>query len=1000
MSNAMLKGITNHNNESVREIQARLYAKRLVKEAAIKSQNTAEAIENINLKNTKKGKIKGKTVMDFDETVGISENYIIATKDGKKVKIASADWPNVGEGMIKEGWTMDFTDFNKVTDGKPGPLFDKLKNQIAKYGVENVHILTARAAESAPAIQAWLKSQGINLPLENITGLGNSTGQAKADWIENLILEGYNDIYFVDDAASNIKAVQDMFNKYPPGVLVEGGKSVLVNPIEYDDAGVRFSLSDTFNKVLEDTEGIQAVKVFSRAQGEIRGNNVGGLLDAIYPASAYDFEMFTYKYMGKGEVGEQQALFFKENLFDPYEIATQQIDKKKQAIRNDYKALVKELPKVRKNLKKNIEGTNYTVEQAVRVYTWSKNGIEIPGLSKRDQKALIKVVEADQELVMFADRLSAISRQKEGYVAPSEYWTVEGIAYDLTEMTGKVGRAKALAKWKENVGQIFSEENKNKLRATYGNNHVEALEDMLYRMEYGRKKSSPGRIEANWNNWVNNSVGAVMFFNMRSATLQTISAANYLDWGNNNPAKAALAFANQPQYWKDFGYIFNSDYLKERRSGNKRTINEAELTSAISGSKNKAKAALAWLLEKGFAPTQIADSFAIASGGASFYRNQVKAYEKMGMSTKEAETQAWTDFRDKTEKGQQSSRPDLISQQQAGGLGRLILAFKNTPMQYNRLMIKAMADIKNKRGDLKSNLSKVAYYGAVQNIIFSSLQTALFSALGDEDEWDTKKERVANGMVDSILNGMGLTGAVAVTIKNGYLEYSKQKKKGFKADHTRTIIQFANLSPTIGSKLRKLYGGIQTEEMNEGAIEEMGLTIENPAFSALANIVSATTNIPADRVVGKINNIILASASETEAMDRIALLMGWNAWDLGLTSKTKAKQANIKFKEEKKEEKKTFDFNKKLEFSKTEEEKNIQKQKQEKKQGKKVTCSYNTDDGRCGMAVVEGSTRCTVHQVVKQRDDGKEVQCKKIKSNKKQCGVMTANKSGFCYYHD
>ena len=202
------------------------------------------------------------------------------------------------------------------------------------------------------------------------------------------------------------------------------------------------------------------------------------------------------------------------------------------------------------------------------------------------------------------------------------------------------------------------------------------------------------------------------------------------------------------------------------------------------------------------------------------------------MSTKEAETQAWTDFRQKTEYGQQSSRPDLISQQQAGGLGRLILAFKNTPMQYNRLMIKAIADIKNKRGDLKSNLSKVAYYGAVQNIVFTSLQTALWSALGSEDEWDTKKERVANGMIDSILNGMGLTGAVAVTIKNGYLQYRKQKEKGFKADHARTIIQFANVSPTIGSKLRKLYGGIQTEAMNQGAIEEMGLTIENPAFSA------------------------------------------------------------------------------------------------------------------------------------------------------------------------
>ena len=176
-------------------------------------------------------------------------------------------------------------------------------------------------------------------------------------------------------------------------------------------------------------------------------------------------------------------------------------------------------------------------------------------------------------------------------------------------------------------------------------------------------------------------------------------------------------------------------------------------------------------------------------------------------------------MQEKTQKGQQSSRPDLISQQQAGGLGRLILAFKNTPMQYNRLMAKAVLDLKNNRGSTKENLSKIVYYGAVQNAIFVSLQTALWSALGDEDEWDSKKERVANGMIDGILNGMGLTGTIAATIKNGYLRYSREKKKGWNADHARTIIEFANMSPTIGSKLRRLYGSIRTEQMNQDAIE-------------------------------------------------------------------------------------------------------------------------------------------------------------------------------------
>ena len=43
------------------------------------------------------------------------------------------------------------------------------------------------------------------------------------------------------------------------------------------------------------------------------------------------------------------------------------------------------------------------------------------------------------------------------------------------------------------------------------------------------------------------------------AVLQTISSLNYVNGTFNNPFRAAQAFANQPQYWKDFAKIFNSD---------------------------------------------------------------------------------------------------------------------------------------------------------------------------------------------------------------------------------------------------------------------------------------------------------------------------------------------------------------------------------------------------------------------------------------------------------
>lgn len=169
----------------------------------------------------------GASVFDFDETVGFSNNVVYASKDDSVVKIASDEWPIVGEKYIAEGYDFDFTDFNKVTNGTPGPLINKLRNQINKYGNDRVYILTARQSDSEKAIHKWLLTQDIELKLENIVGLGNSTGEAKAKWIkENLINLGVNDIYFVDDAFSNVEAVKQMFEEYPKGFLIKS-KSII-----------------------------------------------------------------------------------------------------------------------------------------------------------------------------------------------------------------------------------------------------------------------------------------------------------------------------------------------------------------------------------------------------------------------------------------------------------------------------------------------------------------------------------------------------------------------------------------------------------------------------------------------------------------------------------------------------------------------------------------------------------------------------------------------------
>ena len=78
----------------------------------------------------------------------------------------------------------------------------------------------------------------------------------------------------------------------------------------------------------------------------------------------------------------------------------------------------------------------------------------------------------------------------------------------------------------------------------------------------------------------------------------------------------------------------------------------------------------------------------------------------------------------------------------------------------------------------------------------------------------------------------------------------------------------------------------------------------------------------------------------------------------------------------------------------------LKDQKKEKEEGKKPRCAAATRSGsRCKGTPVDG-TYCTIHTKVEKRSDGKEVQCKKIKSDGKRCKMKTSSKSGLCYYHD
>jgi hypothetical protein len=691
------------------------------------------------------------------------------------------------------------------------------------------------------------------------------------------------------------------------------------------------TLDFEFNDILERNTGVAAFTKVSDVVAKRTGIKKN-TLSFFVPPSADDFRgLTTYMFAGKGKQGEQDQEFFDKNLTVPYVKGINTLDSVRQSIRKEYKMLLNNFPDIKKKLEKLTPDKGFTYDQAVRVYLWSSTGKEVPGLSRTDKNKLLYFVKQNPDLLAFANALSITGRQDGGWIDPSTTWDSETIISDLHNITEGAGRKKYLEEFIENADAIFTKENLNKIQSIYGTNTREALEDSLYRMKNGKNRpEGTDRVTNTWMNWINGSTAAIMFFNTRSALLQTISAINFINWNDNNPYMAGKAFLNQKQYWSDFAMIINSDKLKERRSGLKADVTQAEIANAANSAKNKFNGVISYLQKIGFTPTQAADSFSIAVSGATFYRNRVNTYLKAGNTVQEAEEKAFNDFSIITDQSMQSADPMYVSKQQTTALGRIILAFGNTPMQYNRLIKKATLDLVNKRGDWKTNVSKIVYYGALQNMLFSALQSALFIPLGydDDEEPDfskmTKEEKKAyeklkkkgedkisnmiNGMADTLLRGSGVYGAAIATVKNTIMEYFKQEEKEMFADHAYTVLALTSVSPPISSKARKLYGSIRISKFEKDVIAERGWEVTRdgklnlaPNYRILGNVTVATTNLPLDRVVEKVNNMAEVMDSRNTKLQRGALALGWKDWELNVKNEeneTIKATAKVKRKEE------------------------------------------------------------------------------------------------------
>jgi hypothetical protein len=798
----------------------------------------------------------------------------------------AGEYAHKGEGLEAEGAKFDFTEFDYVKEGERGPLFGKAMERAKKFGLKDQFVITARPHAAKMPIFRFLDAQGLKIPFDNIITLENSSAEAKAMWMVEKFAEGYNDMYFADDALQNVKAVKNVLSQLDVKSKVQQA---------YSKTSVQ--LDKDFNIILEYSRGIGRHKRFSPVTAKEMGRRPSYMF--IVPTAIMDMRQLIQPLLGKGKRGIDNEKWFQENFLRPYSRGINDVNITKTQMHQDYRSLMSEFKSVRSRLKDRVTGSLLTHENAIRIYLWDKAGFDIPGLTKKELKKLTGVVRGDAELLAFAKKVGELTRLPEGYVKPgiSADWLVGSISKDLFSITTRRNREKYLADWIERKNIIFSEVNLNKLEAVFGINYREALEDVLYRMENNTNRNFGDSKE--WHtamNVVNGTVGGVMFFNISSATGQLISTVHYLNYGDNNIARAGARFLDRKQFAADFVEIWNSGMMLQRRKGLRIDIAQEEIVSAMAESSRdgpigQVTAAFRWLIAKGYLPTKYADSFAIAMGGASFYRNRINTYKKT-MSEADAKKKAWEDFVEKTEERQQSSRPDFISKSQAGIAGRVLLNWANTPIQMFRVQYKEIMDIAAGRfegyttgeNSLKAKISKIAYYGFIQSAVFFSLQQALWAIMGsdDEDFIKQKEMRVLNGILDSYMLGYGVPGKLASTVKNTIMQYIKQEEKGYRANHAYTLLEAIGFSPPANVKARKFYSYTQIMKYSKDLIKERGFHIDNPAAEAYGKLISAITNVPLDVVVRKMNNLENMLENDRTAWQRLWLFLGKTPYTLGI----------------------------------------------------------------------------------------------------------------------
>ena len=574
---------------------------------------------------------------------------------------------------------------------------------------------------------------------------------------------------------------------------------------------------------------------------------------------AEDFEGLLYTLLPKGKAGIAMKEAFDKFLIQPYNKGLETLYKSHSEYLSAWKKLTDgvEINKV--------VTPGYTAGDAIKAATLVARG-EDTGLPKDIESLLIDYTNTIPGIV---EAFNAF----ELTVDPSEIGLP--IALTINQQIVENLRKQHLEVFNDNLDTFGLNPNKESevwdhLENNLGEDYTGAFKNILRRMKTGKNRltSTPANPILQW---LGLATSTTMFWNRRSAFLQILSAFNYLGLPNNNILQSSKALINVPQFTKDVSKLWNSPYLKDRRKGAKFDVLADELTGESSGG---------WVAKQvnkiftgkfgGFAPTRLVDSFAIASGGAAFYRNTVDALVAQGESLKDAEAIAYSKWIETSEKTQQSADPSKISQIQADDLGKIFFAFANTPFQYARHAKRKLQDVaqgrsKNPRKDLQTAF----YFTVGQSAIFTGLQTGALALAFADDEDDAAKDKnllALDRLVSGQLKPLGYGGAAAATASSILFEVYRQKELGYKKDPARIAGALLGASPVISSKYRNV----------EQAAKKLG---QGKNLEAGAQAVEAVSGLPTAKLLRDIDNIKAAHDQNLEAWKAVWIYLGWSKWD-------------------------------------------------------------------------------------------------------------------------